>query len=56
MTHVIEKKPEEVKKMEVHQDDINKSAEAFIMRFRQHLQIQRLKSIKNSEEMLARGL
>ncbi|KAJ8640560.1 hypothetical protein MRB53_017254 [Persea americana] len=56
MTHVREKKPEEVKKMQVKHDDINESAEAFIKRFRQHLQIQRLESIKNYEEMLARGL
>ncbi|RWR83084.1 DUF761 domain-containing protein [Cinnamomum micranthum f. kanehirae] len=56
MTLVREKKPDEVKKMQVQYDDINESAEAFIKRFRQHLQIQRLESIKNYEEMLARGL
>jgi PAB1-binding protein PBP1 len=36
--------------------DINESAEAFIKKFRQQLLIQRLESIENYEQMLARGL
>ncbi|KAF5739103.1 hypothetical protein HS088_TW12G00302 [Tripterygium wilfordii] len=36
--------------------DINDSAEAFIKKFRQQLLIQRLESIENFEQMLARGL
>ncbi|RWR83085.1 Protein of unknown function DUF761 [Cinnamomum micranthum f. kanehirae] len=53
--HVREKRSDEVK-MEIRYDDVNESAEAFIKRFRQQLQIQRLGSIKNYEDMLARGL
>ncbi|XP_030525232.1 pathogen-associated molecular patterns-induced protein A70 [Rhodamnia argentea] len=37
-------------------EDINESAEAFIQKFRQQLMIQRLESIENYEQMLARGL
>ena len=37
-------------------EDINASAEAFINNFRQQLLIQRLQSIENYEQMLARGL
>ncbi|KAK4252884.1 hypothetical protein QN277_011021 [Acacia crassicarpa] len=37
-------------------EDINASAEAFIKNFRQHLLIQRLQSLENYEQMLARGL
>ncbi|KAJ0985694.1 hypothetical protein J5N97_004050 [Dioscorea zingiberensis] len=37
-------------------EDINESADAFIKRFRQHLQLQRLESIENYKQMLARGL
>lgn len=37
-------------------EDINESAEAFIQKFRQQLMIQRLESIENYENMLARGL
>ncbi|KAI9110285.1 hypothetical protein K1719_018727 [Acacia pycnantha] len=37
-------------------EDINASAEAFINKFRQQLMIQRLQSIENYEQMLARGL
>ncbi|KAJ8640558.1 hypothetical protein MRB53_017252 [Persea americana] len=55
LNHVREKRSNEVK-MEIHNDDVNESAEAFIKRFRQQLQIQRLKSIKNYQDMLARGL
>lgn len=36
--------------------DINESAEAFIKNFRQQLLIQRLESIENYQQMLARGL
>ena len=36
--------------------DINESADAFIKKFRQQLLIQRLESIENYEQMLARGL
>ncbi|XP_059455914.1 uncharacterized protein LOC132186114 [Corylus avellana] len=37
-------------------EDINESADAFIKKFRQQLLIQRLESIENYEQMLARGL
>ena len=37
-------------------EDINECAEDFINRFRQNLQLQRLQSIENYREMLARGL
>ncbi|XP_062089830.1 uncharacterized protein LOC133796364 [Humulus lupulus] len=36
--------------------DINESADAFIKKFRQQLLIQRLDSIDNYQQMLARGL
>ncbi|KAL5575605.1 hypothetical protein UlMin_017379 [Ulmus minor] len=36
--------------------DINESAELFIQKFRKQLLIQRLDSIENYEQMLARGL
>lgn len=36
--------------------DINESAEAFINKFKRELMIQRLESIENYEQMLARGL
>lgn len=35
--------------------DINQSAEAFISKFKQQLRIERLESIENYEQMLARG-
>lgn len=35
--------------------DVNKSADAFIQRFRQQLEIQRMQSLENYENMLARG-
>ncbi|KAH7547379.1 uncharacterized protein LOC107408349 [Ziziphus jujuba] len=62
--HVVEKKEEPVaetnsKKVELEKKpsmDINESAEAFINKFRQQLLIQRLESIENYEQMLARGL
>ncbi|WOH09845.1 hypothetical protein DCAR_0729305 [Daucus carota subsp. sativus] len=44
-------KPGDKKKVE----DINESAEAFIKKFRKQLVIQRLESIENYENMLARG-
>lgn len=44
------------KKTESRSEDIDECAEAFIRRFRQQLQIQRLESIENYEKMLARGL
>ncbi|KAK7325228.1 hypothetical protein VNO77_29387 [Canavalia gladiata] len=37
-------------------EDINASADAFIRNFRQQLHIQRLQSIENYNQMLARGL
>ncbi|WOK97984.1 hypothetical protein Cni_G06692 [Canna indica] len=36
--------------------DINEVADAFIKRFREQLQLQRLRSIENYNQMLARGL
>lgn len=36
--------------------DVNESAELFIKNFRKQLLIQRLESIENYEQMLARGL
>ena len=36
--------------------DINECAEDFINRFRQNLQLQRLESIENYKQMLARGV
>ncbi|XP_058113010.1 uncharacterized protein LOC131256027 [Magnolia sinica] len=53
--HVRDTKPV-VKRTEPRADDINECAEAFIQRFRQDLHIQRLESIENYEQMLARGL
>ena len=44
-------KPADKKRVE----DINESAEAFIKKFRKQLVIQRLESIENYENMLARG-
>ncbi|XAR50566.1 hypothetical protein NMG60_11004921 [Bertholletia excelsa] len=35
--------------------DINESAEAFIRKFKQELRLQRLQSIENYKQMLARG-
>ncbi|KAJ1413379.1 hypothetical protein SESBI_19644 [Sesbania bispinosa] len=47
----------ETKKLERKStEDINASADAFIKNFRQQLLIQRLQSIENYEQMLARGL
>ncbi|XP_039026035.1 uncharacterized protein LOC120159520 [Hibiscus syriacus] len=45
-TNKLEKKPSV---------DINESAEAFIQKFRHQLLLQRLESIENYEQMLARG-
>ncbi|XWS19077.1 hypothetical protein CRYUN_Cryun32bG0100100 [Craigia yunnanensis] len=36
--------------------DINETAEAFIQKFKHQLLLQRLESIENYEQMLARGL
>ena len=36
--------------------DVDASADAFIKKFRQQLTIQRLESIENYEQMVARGL
>ncbi|KAF8400674.1 hypothetical protein HHK36_013974 [Tetracentron sinense] len=56
-SHVNDKKVVEVKKMESKlAEDINESADAFIKRFRQQLHLQRLESMENYKEMLARGL
>ncbi|KAL1298095.1 hypothetical protein HN51_042516 [Arachis hypogaea] len=52
-----EKKESGEKKLErKNTEDINASADAFIKNFRQQLLIQRLQSIENYEQMLARGL
>ncbi|RWR77420.1 hypothetical protein CKAN_00590700 [Cinnamomum micranthum f. kanehirae] len=50
------KAPMEVKNIDPRRDDINECADAFIKRFRQQLEIQRLESIENYEQMLARDL
>ncbi|XAR67769.1 hypothetical protein NMG60_11002662 [Bertholletia excelsa] len=47
---------QEAKKIEKEASkDINESAEAFIRKFKQQLLIQRLESIENYEQMLARS-
>ncbi|XP_042492409.1 uncharacterized protein LOC122071978 [Macadamia integrifolia] len=48
--------PDVKKKVECRPEDIDEHAEAFIRKFRQELQLQRLESLKNYEQMLARGL
>ncbi|KAG6480610.1 uncharacterized protein LOC122017044 [Zingiber officinale] len=40
----------------VEVENINEEADAFIRRFRQQLHLQRLQSIENYNQMLARGL
>lgn len=46
-----------VRKVEyVAEEDINQEADAFIRRFREELHLQRLQSIENYNQMLARGL
>lgn len=40
----------------VEEENINEEADAFIRRFREELQLQRLQSIENYNQMLARGL
>ncbi|KAL5756383.1 hypothetical protein ACOSP7_020816 [Xanthoceras sorbifolium] len=59
-SHVTQKKPEvasNINKLESKPSmDINESAEAFIKKFKNQLLIQRLESIENYEQMLARGL
>ncbi|KAL5975794.1 hypothetical protein ACLOJK_020122 [Asimina triloba] len=51
-----EKPSAALKRIEHRAEDINECAEAFIQRFRHQLHIQRLESIENYEQMLARGL
>ncbi|RRT49693.1 hypothetical protein B296_00023837 [Ensete ventricosum] len=41
---------------EEEEEDINEVADAFIRRFREQLRLQRLQSIENYNQMLARGL
>lgn len=41
---------------EEEEEDINEVADAFIRRFREDLHLQRLQSIENYNQMLARGL
>lgn len=55
-SHVIESKPSHNKLESKPSMDINESAEAFIKKFRHQLLIQRLESIENYEQMLAKGL
>lgn len=43
------------KAININNEDINASADAFIKNFRQQLLIQRLQSIENYDQMLARG-
>ncbi|XP_020572332.1 uncharacterized protein LOC110019104 [Phalaenopsis equestris] len=45
-----------VKRMDLVEEDINDSAEQFIKRFRENLLLQRLQSIENYRQMLARGV
>lgn len=45
-----------VGRLESPADDINDCADAFIKRFREQLELQRLQSIENYQQMLARGL
>ncbi|CAL0325962.1 unnamed protein product [Lupinus luteus] len=55
----LEKKKEitMTKKLErMESEDIDAKADAFIKNFKHHLLIQRLQSIENYEQMLARGL
>ncbi|OIW11919.1 hypothetical protein TanjilG_18192 [Lupinus angustifolius] len=57
--HGLEKKREinMAKKLErMESEDIDAKADAFIKNFKHHLLIQRLQSIENYEQMLARGL
>ncbi|BFG24632.1 hypothetical protein CerSpe_109060 [Prunus speciosa] len=58
-SHAMENGKEEAPKNKLERkstEDINESAEAFIKKFRKQLLIQRLESIENYEQMLARGL
>ncbi|XVE52180.1 hypothetical protein DITRI_Ditri02bG0102200 [Diplodiscus trichospermus] len=58
-SNVTEKKPAPVAPTKLEKKpsvDINESAEAFIQKFRHQLLLQRLESIENYEQMLARGL
>lgn len=51
-----ENKKKKKQPMECVPEDINECAEDFIKRFRQNLLLQRLQSIENYKQMLARGL
>ncbi|KAF5466717.1 hypothetical protein F2P56_016621, partial [Juglans regia] len=57
-SYTVEKNKEAVSKKAESKppQDIDESAEAFIKKFRHQLLIQRLESIENYEQMLARGL
>ncbi|CAK7356557.1 unnamed protein product [Dovyalis caffra] len=55
-SHVVENKATHNKLASKPSPDIDASAEAFIKKFRTQLMIQRLESIENYEQMLARGL
>ncbi|OMO54295.1 hypothetical protein CCACVL1_27905 [Corchorus capsularis] len=58
-SNVIEKKPVAAAPNKLEKKpsmDIDASAEAFIQKFRHQLLLQRLESIENYEQMLARGL
>lgn len=58
-SHGSEKKEShhETKKLErMPTEDVNAKADAFIKNFRHHLLLQRLQSIENYEQRLARGL
>ncbi|KAL0905634.1 hypothetical protein M5K25_024069 [Dendrobium thyrsiflorum] len=45
-----------MKRMDMAEEDIDASAEQFIKRFRENLLLQRLQSIENYKQMLARGV
>ncbi|KAI0491657.1 hypothetical protein KFK09_025917 [Dendrobium nobile] len=45
-----------MKRMDMAEEDIDASAEQFIKRFREDLLLQRLQSIENYKQMLARGV
>ncbi|KAH0449908.1 hypothetical protein IEQ34_020600 [Dendrobium chrysotoxum] len=45
-----------MKRMDMVEEDIDASAEKFIKRFRENLLLQRLQSIENYKQMLARGV
>jgi|UPI0003BA2110 hypothetical protein len=55
-SHAVENKATNNKLASKPYQDVDASAEAFIKKFRQQLTIQRLESIENYEQMVARGL